>query len=176
MTIWSGNIGFFVGNLLRICCECRPKATFRENDLAEVTQSLSPISRHIFVKSQWFNRCRLKIFPRFARDFMWYPLDLCCKVKESQGKVRRKSQGIHIELSGGNPDLGLDLDFSTLPAPKTTGLLTSQNSRRWTFMAGFRGEEKKGKSPPPRGATVEEKEVCVQPHTGTGISLEYIGW
>ena len=50
--------------------------------------------------------CRCKIFPRFARDFTRYPSDLCHEVRESQGKLRRKvreSQGIQIELTGGNP-------------------------------------------------------------------------
>ncbi len=38
----SGNFNIF----------CRESGEVRENDLAEVTQSLSLISRHIFVKSQ----------------------------------------------------------------------------------------------------------------------------
>ncbi len=37
--------------------------------------------------------CRSKIFPRFPPDFTWYPSDLCREVRESQGKVCRKSQG-----------------------------------------------------------------------------------
>ncbi len=50
--------------------------------------------------------CRRKIFSRFAGDFTWYPWDLCRKVRDSQGKERRKSQGIQIELTGGNPGMG----------------------------------------------------------------------
>ncbi len=44
-----------------------------------------------------------KISPCFAQDFMRYPSDLCREVRESQGKVCWKSQGIQIELTGGNP-------------------------------------------------------------------------
>ncbi len=40
----SGNFNIFF---------LRESGKVRENDLAEVTQSLSMISRHIFVKTQW---------------------------------------------------------------------------------------------------------------------------
>ncbi len=76
----SGNFNIF----------CPESGKVRENDLAEVTQNLSLISRHIFVKTQWL---QVQNFPRFARDFTRYPSDLCREVRESQGKVRRKSQG-----------------------------------------------------------------------------------
>ncbi len=38
------------GNFIMFCQE---SGKVRENDLAEVTQRLSLISRHIFVKTQW---------------------------------------------------------------------------------------------------------------------------
>ncbi len=75
-------------------------------DLAYVNQILPYISRFIFVKPYV---CRYKIFPHFAWIFIRYLLDSCLEVRESQGKWPRnvrESQGIQIELTGGNPREG----------------------------------------------------------------------
>ncbi len=71
----SGNFNIF----------SRESGKVRENDLAEVTQSLSLISRHIFVKTQWL---QVQKFSSLRSGFHMIPI---CAVRS--GKVRRKSQG-----------------------------------------------------------------------------------
>ena len=98
--IWpSGKSGNF--NIL-----CRESGKVRENNLAEVTQSLSLISRHIFCKKN----------PVVAgAKFFLASLEISCdthqicvvrsgKVREGCAEKVRESQGIQIELTGGNPD------------------------------------------------------------------------
>ncbi len=50
---------------------CRESGKVRENDLAEVTQSLSLISRHIFIKSQWL---QVKFFSSLRSGFHAIPI------------------------------------------------------------------------------------------------------
>ena len=90
----SGNFNIF----------CRESGKVRENDLAEMTQSLSLISGHIFIKTQVVEGAKFFLASLgISRDTHQICVVRSGKVGEKCTKKVRESQGIPIELTGSNP-------------------------------------------------------------------------
>ena len=104
----SGNFNIF----------CWESGKVRENDLAEVTQSLCLNSRHIFVKTQWlqvqnFSSLRSGFYTILIRSVSWGQGKSGKSVPKKSGKVREFKSSwlvatLHLKWEGTRQNVAFD--------------------------------------------------------------------